>query len=276
MRPLLHSGISSKVSGAIDEIIASGDPALVDWALGPVTVERLGESKYRRWKFGDACAPEHPSLDVASLMRLAAAGTSKKCAALRAALSSVCLEGDPYGDLLDVSSLRGATGIRTLRIYGYEIDPLWEWRAESEPREVRNLDVISTLTGLQHLILGVTRGVDIAAIARLPQLRRLELSATDVADLSPLAATKLESLFVAASPALERIETLPRTLRRLHLEDLPALTSVTALAELPALEELYVGGVSLTGLPALANKRTAVRFEPTRSPRTDFDPPPEL
>jgi hypothetical protein len=278
LRPLLHSGIPFKVSGAIDEITASGDPDLVDWALGPVTIEKLGENKHHRWKFGDACAPDHPSLDVASLLRLAGAGTSKRCAQLRSSLSSLCLEGDPYGDqYLDISALRGATGIRTLRIHGYELDSRWEWRAEARARPVSNLDVIPTLTGLEHLIIAITTGIDVAAIATLPELRRLELSVTDVADLSPLAtSTTLESLYVAVTPNLTSIDALPRSLRRLHLEDLPALTSVTALAKLPALEELYVGGVSLTELPALANKKTKVRFEPTRIPRTDFDPPPVL
>ena len=274
---MLHSGVSFKVSGAIDEVIASKDPDLIDWALGPVSVDRLGENKFRRWKYGDACAPDHPSLDVASLLRLAAAGTSTRCVKLREELQSLCLEADQYGRvLLDLAPVRGATGLRTLRVYGYELDSRWEWRAESKPREVQNLDVLATLTGLEHLIIANTRGIDVAVVANLP-LRRLELSATDVADLSPLATSKtLESLYVAASPALATIDALPHTLRRLHLEDLPALMSVEGLAKLQALEELYVGGVSLTTLPVLASKKTKVRFEPTRSPRTDFDPPPDL
>lgn len=281
LRPLLHSGISFKVSGAIDEIIASGDPDLIDWALGPTSIDKLGENKHQRWKYGDACAPDHPSLGVDSLLRLANAGTSKRCVALRDQLSSLCMEVDEYSKAyLDLAPIRGATGIRTLRVYGYELDSRWEWRAEAVPREVLNLDVLFALTGLEHLIIANTKGVTrqiIEGLAGLPALRRLELSATDVADLAPLVSSKkLESLYVAASPALAKIDALPRMLRRLHLEDLSALTSVDGLAKLPALEELYVGGVPLTELPGLANKKTEVRFEPTRSPRTDFDPPPDL
>lgn len=277
LRPLLHSGIPFKVSGAIDELVASRDPDLIDWALGPATIDKLGESEFRRWKYGDACTISHPSLDVASLLRLAAAGTSKHCVELRAALSSLCVEVDAYSDhLLDLAPLRGATEVRTLRVYGYELDSRWEWRAESTPRDVNNLDVLPTLTGLEHLIIANTKGLDVALLATLPALRRLELSATDVADLSPLASMKLESLYVAASKNLTRIDALPKTLRSLHLEDLPALSSVAGLAALPALEELYVGGVTFSELPTLANQKTKVRFEPKRTPRADFDPPPTL
>ncbi|MEZ4358711.1 MAG: hypothetical protein R3B48_00910 [Kofleriaceae bacterium] len=276
LRPLLHSGIPFKVSGAIEEIVASKDPDLIDWALGPVRVKKLGENAHHRWRYGDACEPGHPSLDVASLLRLAGAGTSKRCAELRVALKSLCVEVDEYSDhYLDVASLRGATGLQTLRLYGCELDSRWEWRAESKPREVQNLDVLSTLTGLEHLIIANTSGVDVAAIAALPRLRRLELSVTDVVDLAPLASSPLETLYVAVAP-LAHVTKLPPTLRRLHLEDLPALASVEGLAKLPALEELYVGGVRLTELPALANQDTRVRFEPTRTPRTDFDPAPTL
>ncbi|MFN0248263.1 MAG: hypothetical protein ACKV2T_15330 [Kofleriaceae bacterium] len=277
LRPLLHSGIPFKVSGAIDEIVASKDPELIDWALGPVSVEKLGENKFRQWKYGDACSPDHPSLDVASLLRLVGAGTSARCVELRAALGSLCIEVDEYSDhLLDAAPLRGAIGVHTLRLYGCELASRWEWRAESKPRDVLNLDVLPTLTGLEHLIIANTKGIDVAAIATLPTLRRLELSVTDVADLSPLASTALESLFVAATPNLTRVGALPRTLQRLHLEDLPALASVEGLAKLPALEELYMAGVPIIELPALANKKTNVRFEPVRSPRTDFDPPPDV
>jgi Leucine-rich repeat (LRR) protein len=234
-----------------------------------------GENRFDNWKYGDACAPTHPSLDVASLLRLAGAGTSKRCTELRAALVSLCLEGKPYGELLDISSVRGVAGLRSLRVYGYELESRWEWRAESRPRQVMNLDTLSTLTGLQHLIIANTSGVDVAAIATLPHLRRLELSVTDVADLSPLASTKLESLFVAVSANLTSIDVLPRTLRRLHLEDLP-LSSVAGLASLPALEDVYVGGVPLTELPKLASTKATVRFEPARTPRSEFDPVPEL
>jgi hypothetical protein len=204
------------------------------------------------------------------------AGTSKRCLELREGLSSLCLEGETYSDeLLDISSIGGAAGVKTLRVHGYKIEPRWEWRSEARPRKVMNLDVLSTLPDLEHLIIASIEDLDVSVIAAIPNLRRLELSATKVTDLSPLASTRLESLYVAVAP-LARIDALPSTLRRLHLEDLPALTSVDALTTLPALESLYVGGVSLQKLPVLASKKTRIKFEPTRSPRTGFDPSPAL
>lgn len=279
VRPLLHCGVGFKVSGAIDEIVASKDPDLIDWALGPVTVDKLGENKHQHWKYGDACIPDHPSLDTGSLLRLVAAGTSKTCQALRERLSSLCMEVDEYASTyLDLAPIRGATGLRTLRVYGYELASRWEWRSEARPRDVLGLDVLATLTGLEHLIVANAKGITddvLAGIAKLPALRRLELSATDVADLSPLADSTVETLYVAAAP-LARVDALPKTLRRVHLEDLPSLTSVAGLAKLPALAELHVTGVTLSSLPALTSKKAKVTFTPTRSPRTDFDPAPDL
>jgi hypothetical protein len=269
LRPLLHSGIAFKVAGAVDEILAAGDPALVDWALGPAKLERPGADR-DAWRFGDACGIEHPSLPRQALLRLVGGGTSPRCAELRAALASIQVEGEDYGPRLDLSSLAGATWIRTLRVHGCELPSRWEWRAEVEPRAVLEFATLRTLTGLEHLIVAAAEGVDLAALADLPRLRRLELVAVDVADLAPLAATRLESLYVAACPALARIDGLPPTLRTLHLEDLPALTAAPALAGLPALAELDVAGVPISPPPARPGLR--VRFAAERPPRTGFDP----
>jgi hypothetical protein len=267
LRPLLHCGVPFKVRSAIDEIQRRGDAELFDWVLAAAVVTPMAHYERQKWEYGDAVYLWHPSLEMADLVPLAARGTSPRCAALRAELTSLCLRAENNGPDVDLTPLAPLTSVRTLRVHGRELPSRYEWRAEIQARPVRGFEALAGMTALEHLLLAGASGVDLAPLARLPNLRHLEIAGCDVVDLGPLATTTLETLIVAACPRVSRIDVLPRTLTHLHIEDLPALTSVDGIATAPNLATLTAAGVPLDA-PATSAQVTWTR---ERVPRTSFD-----
>jgi len=156
------------------------------------------------------------------------------------------------GPALDPAPLAPLTSTRTLRVHGRELPSRYEWRAEIQVRPVRGFEALAGMTSLEHLLIAGASGVDLAPLAHLPNLRHVELAGCDVTDLSPLATTKVETLIVAACPGVTRIDVLPASLTRLHLEDLPALASVDGIASSANLATLHAAGVPLDAPAAKA------------------------
>lgn len=266
LRPKIYSGVPFKIVGAIEELVQANDPSLFDWILEGATVELCTQSRYFQWKYENTTRISHPVLSPSLALRVAAQAKSPKADALRAKLSALCLEATEDDGPLDVSSLRWMTELVRLRIHGYEIENLYEWRAEaaSYMRDVEGIEALAYAKALEHLTVVSVKNLDLEHVRPLSALRYLEIAGCGVTDLSPLRATKLETLIVAACPHIETIDALPASLQHLHIEDLPDLASVEAIAKLTALKSLHVAGVPLKKLP---NTKAKTVFSPKRKER---------
>ena len=116
-----------------------------------------------------------------------------------------------------------------------------------------DLDLLSALTALEFLDLSGTQVSDVSALSALTALESLNLYGTQVSDVSALSAlTALESLYldgtqvsdVSALSALTHLKSL--SLNRTQVSDVSALSALTAL------ERLYLNGTQVSDVSALS------------------------
>ena len=184
-----------------------------------------------------------------------------------AALEELDLGGN---DMADISGLAGLTNLRVLGLCNCGIE---------------DLSALSTLTGLESLDMGdwvsgedeYGEVRDIACLAGLTNLRKLELFCQDIDDLTPLAGlTALESLDISGTRVADLTPLAGLTaLETLHIGG-TRVTDLTPLAGMTALRELTIGYTEVADLTPLAGL-TALETLDIRGTRvTDLTPLAEL
>lgn len=242
LRPLLHSGMAFKVNNVVAEVLARDEPALYDWILDAVYPDETWLSPYWQWRTDDTSEYQHPSLAPEVALRLVARGTSERAKDLREAITKLCIQlgfNRRTEPVLDVRGCEGMTSVRKLRVLGHEPENEYAWREKvgKLARPLVGFAAIATMTALEHLTL-IACQLDPAVIGTLPALRFLEIVGGDLADLAPLAGAAIEDLALVGCKQLTVISALPRTLKRLHVEDcgveaIPATTAQVTFSRTP-------------------------------------------
>jgi len=243
-----------KVNNAFAEVLERNDPVLDDWILDAVYPDETWMSPYWQWRTDDTSEYHHPSLAPEAVLRLVARGTSQRARDLREAITKLCVQlgfNRRMEPVLDVRGCAGMTAVTKLRVLGHEPPNEYAWRdkVSTWSRPLVGFAAVGTMAALEHLTL-IACQVDPTVLARLPVLRFLEIVGGDLSDLSPLADAPLEDLALIGCKQLTAIPALPRTLKRLHIED----CGVEALPETAA-------QVTFSRTPISRNAMTRSVFE---------------
>lgn len=178
------------------------------------------------------------------------------------------LYGERYAGYGDVGSLADLSNMPNLREVGLsrlrisDLTPLIGHRLDFLAlcgNDIENLDVISRLDTVYSLYMADNPLVSLEGIEGMLNLRDLDISATRVTDLSPLASTQLDTLKAFDMPddidlsALSSISTI----RRLLLRGVsPAKCSFLAgMTELTSLTLFYSGVTDFSFLKNMVNLR---------------------
>jgi len=263
LRPLLHCGVAFKVRAAIDEILASADPELVEWALEAAYIADLAMSEYWQWKHDDVVEVRHPSLEPEQALRLVSGASSPRAAKLCAKLGKLGIElgfnrrDEPF---LDCSMLGGLPATHKLRLMPLDPQNGWEWRAElGPPKPLLGFPSIRGMTELAHLTIIGGADLDLAALVPLAKLRHLELVGCTVIDPSPLGELAVTTIALRACPSITALPAMK--VEVLQIEHLPQLASIGRITAKVA---------ELSGTPLLARPAGATLFHAERQPRTSF------
>ena len=149
----------------------------------------------------------------------------------------------------------------------------WIGKLTFTGKNLKDLAPLAGLTALQKLDLQDTPVSDLAPLAGLTALQELYLQDTSVSDLAPLAGlTALQRLYLQDTPVSDLAPLAGLTaLQKLYLQDTP-VSDLAPLAGLTALQELYLQGTPVSDLAALAGLTALQELYLQDTPVSDLAP----
>lgn len=254
---LLESRAGDLRAQGAEMIRSLEDPEVDQWLLSGVTISEVRVPD-RTWDMPSGLVDfEHPGVPRPVLLEVLDRTPSDgpAAAAMLDRLRRVVVNGNNLTQVLDVSWLPQLPSVTELVVSGRHPVNWHAWGRPSSLVPAAGLDRLAELPALTWLVVIGLADLDLAALAALPNLRRLTVRWSSVAAGScDLSASVLERLDLIDVPGLTHLAAAPATLRELHLTELADLAGVGDLSAATGLTNLSVvdcpGVAALPPLPA--------------------------